>query len=336
VDRRPERECDAGNIVVHTNRTMKTIAVVGLVGILLVPALVMSATRVAIGTGPWSGVYFPVGEALAKVLNKHIPEVEAVPMPMVGSAHALELVHSGEVSLAIVGLATAHFGVRGQREFTRKYDNVGFVMAGMDAGQSLIARAESGIRTFGDVKGLRLAANAPASKALLIAALKPYGVAEGDIRLTLMSFAEQIAALRNETIDAGFLPVSPRNIDVVNLAAEYPVRILSFEASKAKLFEAVPDWTPVVVKARTYPGQNQDLLVPGTHTALLAHRQAESATIYRIVKTIIERNSEFGELHPGGREFTIEKTRFFVEKHLVPMAFHPGAEQYWREKGVLR
>ncbi len=315
---------------------MKTVPLVGLLGILLVPGLVMSATRVSIGTGPWSGVYFPVGEALAKVLNKHIPGMEAVSTPVVGSAHALELVHSGEVSLALVGLATAHFGVRGQREFTRKYDNVGFVMAGMDVGQSLVTRVESGIRTFGDVKGLRLAANAPASKALLMAALKPYGVGEEDVRLTLMSFAEQIAALRDETIDAGFLPVSPRNMDVVSLASEYPIRILSFEASKAKLFEAVPDWTPVAIKARTYPGQNQDLLVPGTHTALLAYRQAESSTIYRIVKTIIEHRGELGELHPGGREFTIEKTRFFVEKHLIPIAFHPGAEQYWRERGVLR
>jgi len=315
---------------------MKTVPLVGLLGLLLVPGLVMSATRVSIGTGPWSGVYFPVGEALAKVLNKHIPGMEAVSTPVVGSAHALELVHSGEVSLALVGLATAHFGVRGQREFTRKYDNVGFVMAGMDVGQSLVTRVESGIRTFGDVKGLRLAANAPASKALLMAALKPYGVGEGDVRLTLMSFAEQIAALRDETIDAGFLPVSPRNMDVVSLASEYPVRILSFDASKANLFEAVPDWTPVAIKARTYPGQNQDLLVPGTHTALLAHRQAESSTIYRIVKTIIEHSGEFGELHPGGREFTIEKTRFFVEKHLIPIAFHPGAEQYWRERGMLR
>jgi len=169
-----------------------------------------------------------------------------------------------------------------------------------------------------------------------MAALKPYGVGEEDVRLTLMSFAEQIAALRDETIDAGFLPVSPRNMDVVSLASEYPIRILSFDASKAKLFEAVPDWTPVAIKARTYPGQNQDLLVPGTHTALLAYRQAESSTIYRIVKTIIEHSREFGELHPGGREFTIEKTRFFVEKHLIPIAFHPGAEQYWRERGVLR
>jgi TRAP-type uncharacterized transport system substrate-binding protein len=123
---------------------------------------------------------------------------------------------------------------------------------------------------------------------------------------------------------------------VVNLASEYPVRILGFDSTKATLFEATPDWTPVAIKARTYPGQNQDLLVPGTHTAVLAYWQAESAMVYRIVKTIIEHGKEFGELHPGGLEFTIEKTRFFVEKHLVPMAFHPGAEHYWREKRVLR
>jgi uncharacterized protein len=315
---------------------MKTVPIVGLLGILLVPVLGIGATRISIGTGPWSGAFFPVGEALTKVLNKHIPGMEAVTTPAVGSAHALELVHSGEVSLAIVGLATAHFGVRGQREFTRKYDNVGFVMAGMDAGQSLVTRAVSSIKTFADVKGVRLAANAPASKALLLAALKPYGIGEADVQVTLMSFAEQIAALRDETIDAGFLAVSPRNIEVVSLAAEYPIRILGLDSTTAKVFEATPDWTPVAIKAGTYPGQNQDLLVPGTYTAVLAHRQAERAMIYRIVKTIIERGKEFGELHPGGREFTIEKTRFFVEKHLVPMSFHPGAEQYWREKRVLR
>jgi uncharacterized protein len=312
---------------------VKIVPVVGLLGILLVPVLGLSAMKISIGTGPWSGGYFPVGEALAKLPNKHIPGMQAVTTPAVGSAHALELVHSGEVSLAIVGLATAHFGLLGQREFTRKYDNVGFVMAGMDAGQSLVTRAVTSVKTFGAVKGLRLAANAPASKALLLAALEPYGIREADVQVTLMSFAEQITALRDQTIDAGFLAVSPRNIDVVNLATEFPVRILSFDSTTAKLFEATPDWTPVAIKAGTYPGQSQDLLVPGTHTAVLAHRQTESAVIYRIVKTIIEHGKEFGELHPGGREFTIEKTRFFVEQHLVPTTFHPGAEQYWREKG---
>ena len=318
------------------SQAMRNVLVVALVGILLAPVLVASTTRVSIATGPWSGVYYPVGEALAKVLTKRVPGVQAVTTPVVGSAHALQLVHSGEATLAIVGLATAHFGVRGQREFTQKYDNVALVMAAMDAGQSLVARADSGIKTFADAKDLRLAGNSPASKALLLAALKIYGITEGDVHLRIMSFAEQITALRDETLDAGFLPVSPRNLDVAYLASEYPIRILSFDAATAKRFEAAPDWTPVTLKAGTYPGQDHDLLVPGTHTVLLAHRQADSAMIYQVVKTIVERREEFGDLHPGGREFTAEKTRLFVEKNLVPIAFHPGAERYWREKGVLR
>jgi TRAP transporter TAXI family solute receptor len=307
-----------------------------LAGVVFVTALGAGATRVTIATGPWSGVYYPVGEALAKLLGKRIPGVQAVTIPAVGSAHALELAHTGEASLAIVGLATAHFGVRGQREFTQKYDDVGFVMAAMDAGQSLVVRVESGIKTFGDVKDLRVAANSPASKALLLAALKLHGLTERDVHLQIMSFAEQITALRDETLDAAFLPVSPRNVDVVALAPEYPTRILSLEPTKAKLLEVVPDWTFVTIKARTYPGQDQDLLVPGTHTVLLAHRQTDSAMVYQIVKTIIEHREELGELHPGGREFTVEKTRAFVEKNLVPIAFHPGAERYWREAGVLK
>jgi len=307
----------------------------GLVATLLVSASVIGATRLAVGAGPWGGAYFFVGTALANLLSKHIPSVNAVVVPVTGAAHGLELVHKGEVTIALVGLSAAHFGVRGEREFDRKYDNVGFVMAAMDTGQTLISLADSGIKTFADVKGLRVAANTASSKAELLAALRPYGVKESDFQLSFMNYAGQIAALREGTVDAAFIAVSPRNTDVADFASQQPIRILGFDAAKAKLFEAYPYWTPIVLKARTYPGQDHDLLVPGAHTTLLAHKQADPSLIYQIVRTIIEHGPEFGQLHPGGREFTVEKTRYLIEKHLVPMAFHPGAERYWREKGLL-
>jgi hypothetical protein len=170
----------------------------------------------------------------------------------------------------------------------------------------------------------------------LLAALKPYGVKETDFQLGFMNYAEQMSALREGTIDAGFIAVSPRNTDVVGFASGQAIRVLGFDAAKAKMFEAHPFWTPVVIRARTYPGQDRDLLVPGAHTTLLAHKQADPELIYQIVRTVIEHATEFGELNPGGSEFTVEKTGYFVEKRLVPVAFHPGAERYWREKGVLK
>jgi uncharacterized protein len=303
--------------------------------VLLASPAAHGVTRVTIGTGPWGGVFFPVGGALATILNRYVRDISATAEPLEGSAHALELVHTGQLTLAIVTLATAHFGVRGEAPSDKKYDNVGFVMAGMDAGQTLVTLADSGIHTYADVRGLRVAVNTPASKALLIAALKVYGVREIDVRLTFMNFAEQISALRERAIDAGFLPVTPYNADVSGLASGTMIRVLGLDPAKARAFEAAPYWTPVVVKTRTYEGQNAGLIVPGTHTTLLAHKHADPTLIYRIVRAIIDHRPALSDLHPGGEEFTADKTRFFIERKLVPIAFHPGAERYWREAKVL-
>jgi len=150
-----------------------------------------------------------------------------------------------------------------------------------------------------------------------------------------MNYAEQIDALREHAIDAGFLPVSPYNADVADLASDTAIRIIGLDTAKATTFEAGPDWTAVRIKARTYHGQHSDLVVPGSRTVLLAHKHADSMLIYRIVKSIAEHNRALEDLHPGGAEFSADKTRFFVERKLVPMAFHPGAERFWRERGVL-
>ncbi len=328
---------NTGALAVYNPSGMRCRFLVPLV--LLVLALVVpgtAATRITIATGPWGGVYFLVGTAMAHLLSKHIPGATAVAEPATGSAHSLELVHRGEATIGLVGLASAHFGVLGQREFDKKYDNVGFMMAAMDSGQSLVTLADSGVKAFGDVKGLHVGVNAPASKAQLLAALKLYGIHEGDLRLSVLSYTEQFAALREGRIDAGFIALSPYNPDLAAFAAAQPIRILSLDAARAKTFDESPFWTPVTLPGRTYQGQDRDLLVPGAHSTLLANKQADPELIYQIVKTIVERSRELTDLHPGGREFTIAKTRAFVEEKLVPMAFHPGAERYWREKGVLK
>jgi TRAP transporter TAXI family solute receptor len=315
---------------------VKRSLVLGFAIVLLTSPAARGVTRVTIGTGPWGGVFFPVGSALATLLNRYVADIQASAEPVEGSAHALELVHTGQLTLAIVALGSAPESGRGDAPVDKRYDNVGFVMAAMDTGQTLVTLSDSGIRTYADIKGLRVAANTPASRTLLLAALRLYGVREADVQLTFMNYAEQIAALREGTIDAGFVPVRPYNADVAGLASATTIRVLGLDATKAKAFDMARAWTSVLVKARTYRGQDADLVVPGSHTALLAHKNVDAALIYRIVKAVVDHGRAFGDLHPGGADFTVDKTRFLVEHKLVPTAFHPGAERYWREHGVLR
>src|SRR5262249_14145081 len=142
--------------------------------------------------------------------------------------------------------------------------------------------------------------------------LKVHGIREGQIRLAIMSYAEQLSALREGTLDAGFVAVSPYNEQLARFAAGQPIRIVGLDAAHAKTFEQPPFWTPVPVRAGTYPRQDADLLVPGQHTTLLASRQADPALIYQITKTIVENGRELGDLHPGGREFTAAKTKYLI------------------------
>src|SRR5205823_13712347 len=138
------------------------------------PAL--AAARITVATGSWGGVISLVGTSLAHLLSQHVRDATSVAEPVTGSAHGLELVDRGEATIGLVSLAAAHFGVRGQREFTRKHDNIAFVMAAMDTGQTFVTLPGSGIKTFADVKDLRVAANTESSKAQLLAALKLYGI----------------------------------------------------------------------------------------------------------------------------------------------------------------
>jgi TRAP transporter TAXI family solute receptor len=264
--------------------------------------------------------------------------MNATPEPVTGSAHAVKLVHAGDLTIALAEVATVHHGYRGSRkDFDKKYENVRFVMAGMDTGQTPVVWADSPLRSYADLKGKRIATNSPASRAMLTPATELYGVKEGDVQHKTLNYSEQVSALKDGSLDAGFFAAAPRNASVMDLAASRPIRVLGLDPEKAKEFSrAHPYWTPLTLKAGTYPGQDRDVLMPAFYTALIANKDADAELVYTIVKTIVDRGREFGELHAGGKEFTIEKTRFFVEREIVPAPFHPGAERFWREKGVVK
>ncbi len=308
------------------------------VAALLLPLIVHSATRVSVGTGSTGGVYYFVGTALTQILNKHLPGVNATPEPVTGSAHATKLVHTGDLTFALAEVATVYHGYRGSRkDFDKKYDSVRFVMAGMDTGQTAVVWADSPIKSYADLKGKRIATNSPASRAMLTPAMEMYGIKESDVPHRTLNYAEQVSAMKDGSLDVGFYAAAPRNASLMDLSASRAIRLVGLEPDRAREFaKAYPYWTPLALKAGTYPGQDQDVLMPAFYTAVIAAKDADATLVYNMVKTVIERGQEFGALHAGGKEFTVEKTRFLVEREMVPVPFHPGAERYWRERGVLK
>lgn len=302
------------------------------------PLTAAPTTRISVGTGSSGGVYFFVGTAFTTLLNKYIPGLNATPEPVTGSAHATKLVHSGELTIALAEVATAYHGYRGSRkDFEKPFDNIRFVMAGMASGQAPVVWADSPINSYADFKGKRIAANSPASRAMIEPLLKMYGVEAGDVRYATLNYTEQVSAMKDGNLDVAFMAPAPRNASVMDLAARRPIRIIGLTADDAKAYgKAYPHWAPITLKAGVYSGQDVDVVMPAYHTAVIAGKDAPADLVYDIVKTVIEHTREFGEMHESGKEFTVEQTREFVEQGMVPAPFHPGAERFWREKGVIK
>jgi TRAP transporter TAXI family solute receptor len=312
--------------------------VVSLLLLLFVPLTAASATRISVGTGSSGGVYFFVGTALTSLLNKHVSGLNATPEPVTGSAHATKLVHSGDLTIALAEAATAHHGYRGSRkDFEKPFDNIRFVMAGMASGQAPVVWADSAMRSYADFKGKRVATNSPASRAMVEPILKLYGLEMSDVQNTTLNYTEQVSAMKDGNLDVAFMAPAPRNASVMDLSTRRPIRVVGLTPDKASEYgKAYPHWSPITLKAGTYSGQDEDVVMPAYHTAVIASKDADADLVYTIVRTIIEHVDEFGAMHDSGREFTIEQTRRFVEDGMVPAPFHPGAERFWREKGVLK
>ncbi|MGH2385176.1 MAG: TAXI family TRAP transporter solute-binding subunit [Candidatus Limnocylindria bacterium] len=316
----------------------KVLAVLLVAAAMVAPLAAESASRISLGTGSTGGVYYFVGTAMSKILNQYLPGVTTTPEPVTGSAHATKLVHAGELTMALAELATVHHGYRGSRkDFDKKYDNVRFVMAGMDTGQTAVAWADSGVKSYPDIKGKRIATNSPASRAMIAPAMAMYDVKDGDVQHRTLGYSEQVSAMKDGSLDVGFFAAAPRNASVMELAATRPVRVIGLDPGKAREFSAAyPYWTPLTLKAGTYPGQETDILMPAFYTTLIVNKDADATLVYNVVKTIIEHTQDFGAIHPGGKEFTADKTRLFVEKKMLPAPMHPGAERFWRERGVVK
>ena len=79
---------------------LKNFVVLGLLMVMLA-APTLAATRIRVATGPWGGVYFLVGTALAHLLSAHIRDTTAMAEPVTSSAHSLELIHRGEATIGL-------------------------------------------------------------------------------------------------------------------------------------------------------------------------------------------------------------------------------------------
>jgi TRAP transporter TAXI family solute receptor len=290
-----------------------------------------SGHRLSIATGGTTGVYYVYGGGLAKQLTGNIANTQATASVTSGSVENIKLLASGKADIGFSQTDTATDAVNGTGSFTAKqpikaiariYDNYAHVVIAPGLNASKVA----------DLAGKRVSIGPPnsgtqvlARRLLEAAGLNP----DSGISKQQLSINESVQAVKDGTIDAfiwvGGLPTA----GIVDLATSKP---------DIKLLDTADVLAPMqATYGKEYVGLDIDMSLyklPGTiktvgvANVLLVPDKMDEQLAYDITKTLFEKKAQLAAVHPEAAKLDLK-----IGQQVDPVALHPGAARYYKEKG---
>ncbi len=291
--------------------------------------------RLSIATGGTGGVYYPLGGALANVLGKALPGVEATAEVTSASVDNIKLIGAGKADVAFTLGDTAADGLNGVGKFKEKVAIRALAVIYANKSQWVTVEG-TGVNRMQDLKGRRIATGAPGSGTEVIALrmLEAYGLnPDKDVTREKLSVAESVNALKDRKIDAFFWSGGVPTAAVTDLAATPGMKIKLLDHADA-IPNMVKKYGPLYVKgtipAKSYPGQEKDVAVADVWNLLVVSDKMDEKLAHDVTKAVFEHKAELAGVHAEAQNLDLEK-QYTVSS---PVPFHPGAARYFSEKGL--
>jgi TRAP transporter TAXI family solute receptor len=299
-------------------------------------AAVAQQKAIAIGTGGTGGVYYPLGGALANVLSKYMPNVQATAEVTGGSVDNLKLINSGQSELGFSMADAALDALQGQDKFKGTKVPLRTLMVLYPNRMHVVTVEGNKIEKMADLKGRRVSTGAPGSATEVMAfrLIEAAGLdKDKDLRRERLSVAESVNALKDGKIDAFFWVGGIPTAGVTDLAATPGVKIKLIDHADfaAKMNEKYGKlYSAGVIKAGSYPGQDKDNANADVWNILVSNANMPDDMAYNVVKLIMDKRAELIAVHREAENFTLDKQK----TDNTPIPFHPGALKYYKEQGL--
>jgi TRAP transporter TAXI family solute receptor len=291
---------------------------------------------IAIGTGGTGGVYYPIGGALANLLSKNMPNMQATAQVTGGSVDNLKLINSGQSEIAFSMADAALDALNGEDKFKGTKVPLRTLMVLYPNIMHVVSIEGAGVEKMADLKGRRVSTGAPGSATEVMAfrVIEAAGLdKDKDIKRERLSVAESVNALKDRKIDAFFWVGGLPTAGVTDLAATPGVKIkLVDHADLVAPMNAKYNnlYSTAVIKAGTYPGQSKDSQVSAVWNILVTNDKMSDADAYAIVKLIVDKKDDLVAVHKDAASFSVENQI----KANSPIPWQPGAVKFFVEKGA--
>lgn len=304
------------------------------------PVPVKAETQfVTIGTGGVTGVYYPTGGAICRLVNKTRKEhgIRCSVESTGGSVYNLNTIAAGELDMGVAQSDWQYHAYNGTSKFKEKGPNKDLraVFSVHPEPFTVVARADSGIKDFQDLKGKRVNIGNPGSgqRGTMEVVMGALGWTKKDFKLASeLKSAEQSKALCDNKIDAMVFTVGHPSGSIKEASTSCDSVLVNVTGPEIdKLVKDNDYYRTATVPGGMYRGTPNDTKTFGVGATFVTSAKVPDNVIYNVVKAVFENFDQFKKLHPA---FSVLKKEEMIKDGLsAPL--HDGAVKYYKEAGLM-
>lgn len=295
------------------------------------------APFITIGSGEITGVYYPAGNAIAKMVNKKKEDkIHAVVESTDGSVFNINALMSGDIEFGVVQSDRQFQAMKGMAEWKESgpQTKLRAVFSIHPEAVTLVTASDTGIKYIRDLKGKHVNIGNPGSgyRQNAIDALKAVGIDyQKDIKADSCKALDASGMLQDHKIDAFFYTVGHPS-DAIKEATSGTRKVTIVEITDIEeLLQNDSYYTKTSIPIKLYPGaaNEHDIKTFGVKATLVTSATISEEIVYTVVKAVFENFEDFKQLHPAFG--TLTKKSMLTG---LSAPIHPGAMKYYKEAGL--
>ncbi|WP_323771269.1 TAXI family TRAP transporter solute-binding subunit [Antarctobacter sp.] len=314
------------------------LAAVAAVGVALTAPMASAQEFISIGTGGVTGVYYPTGGAICRLVNKSRKEhgIRCAVESTGGSVYNINTIKAGELEFGVAQSDWQYHAYNGTSTFSdNPFPEIRAVFSVHPEPFTLIVRADSGIESFEGLEGKRVNIGNAGSgqRATMEVVMDAFGFTMDSFALaTEYKGSEMAKQLCDGNIDAMIYTIGHPAAAIKEAATTCDVKLIDVVGEPIdKLVGDNPYYRVATIPAGMYTGTDVDVTTFGVGATFVTSADVSEDVVYVVAKAVMENIEDFRQLHPAFAN--LDPAQMVKDGLSAPL--HDGAAKAYKELGLI-
>ncbi|ADZ90562.1 TAXI family TRAP transporter solute-binding subunit [Marinomonas mediterranea] len=302
-------------------------------------ALAAETQFISIGTGGVTGVYYPAGGSICRMLNKGRKEhgIRCSVESTGGSGYNVNSIRAGELEFGVAQSDVQADALSGKGQFNNNpYPKLRSVFSLHPEPIHMMARADSGISSLDDFVGKRVNIGNPGSgnRSMMEMLMKEKGWTKDNFAFAAeLKSSEMAQAICDDKFDVTIFVAGLPNGSAQEATTTCDIKLIPMtDSASMSVIEKNGAYSQAIIPGGMYAGNPNDVPTFGPKATIVTSTDVSDEVVYRLTKSVFENLESFKRLHPA---FARLQPVEMVHTSLVA-PLHPGAEKYYREADLMK